>query len=112
MLAERVPAEQALAWGLVNRVVATTADSPIALVAPRRRTDALLRGTKRSSTRGRTADGRAARTRGAIQQEMAGSQDFLEGVTPSCEKRPATFGDAECARRGHGAVLDSAAAMA
>src|SRR5215203_3646649 len=57
MLGERVPARQALEWGLINRV---HADDELELEA-------------------------------SIQQEMAGSDDFAEGVAAFVQKRPARF---------------------
>src|SRR5690349_9228528 len=96
MLGERIPARQALEWGLVNRV---TADEDF-----ERDVDALAHrlasgptgsyaGTKRqlnSWLYGRMDDQLALEA--DIQQESAESGDFLEGVQAFLEKRPARFG--------------------
>ena len=95
MLGERVPARQALEWGLVNQVhpddeltakaealVDRLADGPTASYA----------GTKRQLNRwvySGMHDQLALEAR--IQQEMAQSDDFLEGVTAFVEKRQARF---------------------
>jgi 2-(1,2-epoxy-1,2-dihydrophenyl)acetyl-CoA isomerase len=96
MLGERVSAAQAADWGLINRVVADDAFAD--------ETDALLdrlasgpttsyAGTKRQlnawlfSRMDAQLDLEAT-----IQQEMAGSDDFVEGVTAFAEKRAARFG--------------------
>ncbi len=57
-----------------------------------RRADALLRGHQAPAQQlAVRADGRAARARGQIQQEMAGSDDFVEGAMAFVQKRPARF---------------------
>ena len=95
MLGERVPARQALEWGLVNRVY------PDAELEAE--TDALIdrlaagptrsyAGTKRQLNRwvyGGMHDQLALEAQ--IQQEMALSGDFLEGVAAFVEKRQARF---------------------
>lgn len=95
MLGERVAAGRALEWGLVNRVVddAQLGDETAALAArlaggPTRS----YAGTKRQlnnwlySRMGEQLDLEAR-----IQQEMAGSADFVEGATAFVEKRQARF---------------------
>jgi 2-(1,2-epoxy-1,2-dihydrophenyl)acetyl-CoA isomerase len=95
LLGERVPAEQALAWGLVNRVVpderlgdelrelaGRLAEGPTRAYA----------GAKRqlnASVYPRLAEQLELEAR--IQREMAGSDDFLEGVTAFLEKREPRF---------------------
>jgi 2-(1,2-epoxy-1,2-dihydrophenyl)acetyl-CoA isomerase len=95
MLGERLPATQALAWGLINRVVpdARLAEETGALAArlaggPTRS----YAGTKRQLNNWlfpRMAEQLELEAR--IQQEMAGSDDFLEGAMAFVEKRSARF---------------------
>ena len=95
MLGERVGAEQAVAWGLANRVFPDAGF--------REEADALLdrlaagptrsyAGTKRQLNRWMYAgmDDQLA-LEADIQQEVAASADFLEGVTAFVGKRPAEF---------------------
>jgi 2-(1,2-epoxy-1,2-dihydrophenyl)acetyl-CoA isomerase len=98
MLGERVPAAQALEWGLINRVV-SDADFAGEVAALRDRLAAgptrSYAGTKRQLNHwlyprmeeqlGLEAD---------IQQEMVASGDFAEGVAAFIEKRQAAFGGA------------------
>lgn len=96
MLGERVPARQALEWGLVNQVhpddeLAARADELIDRLAAG--PTASYAGTKRQLNRWVYAgmhDQLALEAQ--IQQEMAQSDDFLEGVTAFVEKRQARFG--------------------
>jgi 2-(1,2-epoxy-1,2-dihydrophenyl)acetyl-CoA isomerase len=95
MLGERVTAPQALEWGLVNRVVPDDA-----LVTE---TESLGRrlaagptqsyaGTKRQLNA--TVFGRLEEQlelEADVQQEMAGSSDFVEGVSAFVAKRQAVF---------------------
>jgi 2-(1,2-epoxy-1,2-dihydrophenyl)acetyl-CoA isomerase len=95
MLGERVPAVQALEWGLVNRVVpdAALADE-VATLAKR-----LAAGPTRSyaGTKRLVNNWLYARMpeqldlEARIQQEMSGNEDFLEGALAFVEKRPARF---------------------
>ena len=95
MLGERIPAAQALEWGLVNRVVAD--DAFAAEVAALR--DRLAAGPTRSyaGTKRQLNHWLYARMdeqlelEADIQQEMAGSPDFVEGVTAFVQKRPPAF---------------------
>ena len=95
MLGDRVPAAQALEWGLVNRVVpdGELQDAGNAIV------DRLAAGptgsyagTKRQINRW-VYDGMHDQLalEAQIQQERALSSDFFEGVTAFVEKRPARF---------------------
>jgi 2-(1,2-epoxy-1,2-dihydrophenyl)acetyl-CoA isomerase len=95
MLGERVPARQALEWGLVNRVVADDEfDAEIDALAERLATGptASYAGTKRQLNAWMFArmDEQLA-LEGAIQQEAAASGDFAEGVQAFLERRPARF---------------------
>jgi 2-(1,2-epoxy-1,2-dihydrophenyl)acetyl-CoA isomerase len=95
MLGERVPAPKALEWGLINRVV--PAD------ALRHEADALADRLAAGPTRSYAGTKRQlnawlySRMReqleleASIQQEMAASGDFAEGVAAFIEKRPARF---------------------
>jgi 2-(1,2-epoxy-1,2-dihydrophenyl)acetyl-CoA isomerase len=98
MLGERVPAAQALEWGLINRVVADAAfaDEVAAL------RDRLASGPTKSYAGSKRQLNHWLYARmeeqlefeAEIQQEMAASGDFAEGVAAFIEKRPATFGGA------------------
>ena len=96
MLGERIPAAQALDWGLVNRVVPD--DAFAGEVAALR--DRLAAGPTRSYAGSKRQLNHWLYARmdaqleleADIQQEMAGSPDFAEGVAAFIEKRPPTFG--------------------
>ena len=95
MLGERVPAPQAREWGLINRV---SADDTFESDA-----DALLERLAAGPTRayagakrqlngwiyGRMHD--QLELEAAVQQELAGSEDFAEGVAAFVERRPPRF---------------------
>jgi 2-(1,2-epoxy-1,2-dihydrophenyl)acetyl-CoA isomerase len=95
MLGERVSAAQALDWGLINRVVADDAfaDEVAAL------RDRLAAGPTRSYAGAKRQLNAWLYARmdeqleleADIQQEMAGSPDFYEGVAAFVEKRQAVF---------------------
>ena len=95
MLGERIPARRALEWGLVNRVAADDAFAA--------ESDALLERLAAGPTRayagikrqlnawmyGRMAE--QLELEASVQQEMAGSGDFAEGVAAFLERRAALF---------------------
>jgi 2-(1,2-epoxy-1,2-dihydrophenyl)acetyl-CoA isomerase len=95
MLGERVPAAQALEWGLINRVIADAALREEAAALAGRLAAGPTRsyaGTKRlvnSWMFARMDEQLDLEAR--IQQEMAGNEDFLEGALAFVEKRPARF---------------------
>jgi 2-(1,2-epoxy-1,2-dihydrophenyl)acetyl-CoA isomerase len=95
LLAERIPAGQALDWGMVNRVVSdaelisatTTLAEKLACGAPG--SYAAIKQTLNESawpTLRQLLDLEAL-----LQQERAASDDFMEGVTAFLQKRPANF---------------------
>ena len=95
LLGERLGAEQALEWGLINRVVPDdrlreeVATLAARLAAGPTRSYA---GTKRQLNNwlySRMAEQLELEAR--IQREMADSDDFLEGAMAFAEKRPARF---------------------
>ena len=95
MLGERLPAARALEWGLINRVVPDerlleeTAALAARMAAGPTRSYA---GTKRQLNNwlySRMEEQLELEAR--IQQEMAESEDFLEGAMAFVEKRPARF---------------------
>lgn len=96
MLGERVTATQAVAWGLINRAVpdAELADEVAAL------RDRLASGPTRSYAGSKRQLNHWLYARmdeqldleAQIQQEMAASGDFAEGVAAFVEKRTPTFG--------------------
>jgi 2-(1,2-epoxy-1,2-dihydrophenyl)acetyl-CoA isomerase len=95
MLGERIPAAKALEWGLVNRVVADDAfDAEVAGLR-----DRLAAGPTRSYAGAKRQLNNWLYARmdeqlaleAQVQQEMAGSPDFYEGVAAFLEKRPAKF---------------------
>ncbi len=95
MLGERLPAQQALQWGLINRVVPDErlAEESAALAAR------LAAGPTRSyaGTKRQLNNWLYSRMHeqleleAQIQREMAGSDDFLEGAMAFVEKRPTRF---------------------
>jgi 2-(1,2-epoxy-1,2-dihydrophenyl)acetyl-CoA isomerase len=96
MLGERIPAPQALAWGLINRV---SPDDAFAADA-----DALLERLAAGPTRAYAGAKRQLNgwiygrmheqleLEAAVQQELDGSEDFSEGVAAFVERRTAVFG--------------------
>jgi 2-(1,2-epoxy-1,2-dihydrophenyl)acetyl-CoA isomerase len=95
MLGEPVSAPQALEWGLVNRVVPDDALVTEAEGLARRIAAGPTQsyaGTKRqlnAAVYGRLDE--QLELEAVIQQEMAGSGDFVEGVSAFVQKRRAVF---------------------
>jgi 2-(1,2-epoxy-1,2-dihydrophenyl)acetyl-CoA isomerase len=95
MLGERLPAARALEWGLINRVVpdGSLRDEAASLAArlaagPTRS----YAGTKRQLNNwlySRMAE--QLELEATVQQEMAGSEDFVEGALAFVQKRPTRF---------------------
>ena len=95
MLGERIAAPKALEWGLINRVVSdeTLVDDAGALA------DRLAKGPTRSyaGTKQQLNAWQFSRMEAqleleaSLQQEMVGSQDFIEGVSAFVEKREPRF---------------------
>jgi 2-(1,2-epoxy-1,2-dihydrophenyl)acetyl-CoA isomerase len=95
MLGERLPAGKALEWGLINRVVADdrlqaeTAALAARLAAGPTRSYA---GTKRQLNNWLYSSmDEQLELEAQIQQEMAGSDDFVEGAMAFIERRPTRF---------------------
>jgi 2-(1,2-epoxy-1,2-dihydrophenyl)acetyl-CoA isomerase len=95
MLGERVPAEQALQWGLVNRVVPNERlQEEVAALTGR-----LASGPTRSYAAAKLQLNNWLYTNMAeqldlearLQGEMVETDDFMEGVMSFLEKRPARF---------------------
>jgi 2-(1,2-epoxy-1,2-dihydrophenyl)acetyl-CoA isomerase len=95
MLGERVPAPQALEWGLITKVVADDAfEQAVDELAAKLATGPTraYAGIKRQLNAwafGRMED--QLDLEASIQQESAASGDFVEGVRAFLEKRPAAF---------------------
>jgi 2-(1,2-epoxy-1,2-dihydrophenyl)acetyl-CoA isomerase len=96
MLGERIPAPQALEWGLINRVISDGAfDAEVdalgaRLAAGPTRAYAAVKYQLNSWLFERMEE--QLDLEKGVQQEMAESGDFLEGVTAFLQKRPAKFG--------------------
>jgi 2-(1,2-epoxy-1,2-dihydrophenyl)acetyl-CoA isomerase len=95
MLGERIPARQALEWGLINRVVAddelqgTTEELADRLAAGPTRSYA---GSKRQLNHWQFARMREQlELEATVQAELARTPDFIEGVTAFVQKRPPRF---------------------
>jgi 2-(1,2-epoxy-1,2-dihydrophenyl)acetyl-CoA isomerase len=95
MLGERLPAPKALDWGLINRVVPDGSLREEAAALAARMAAGPTRsyaGAKRQLNNwlyARMEEQLELEAR--VQQEMAGSEDFLEGALAFAEKRPARF---------------------
>jgi 2-(1,2-epoxy-1,2-dihydrophenyl)acetyl-CoA isomerase len=95
LLGERIPAARALEWGLINRVVADEAfDAEVTELVDRLAAGPTrsYAGTKRQLNRWlyeRMGD--QLEFEAQIQQEMAASGDFAEGVLAFIQKRSAEF---------------------
>ena len=96
MLGERVPAPQALEWGLINRVAADDAFEAEAdelgarLAAGPTRAYAGIKRQLNAWAFARMDE--QLDLEAEIQQESAASGDFVEGVSAFLQKRPAAFG--------------------
>jgi 2-(1,2-epoxy-1,2-dihydrophenyl)acetyl-CoA isomerase len=94
LLAERVPAQQALAWGLVNRVVADTALLGEAeTIAARLAAGPAAIGMTRQlmlSAIDRALEPQLVEER-EVQRRAGATADFREGVAAFLDKRPARF---------------------
>jgi 2-(1,2-epoxy-1,2-dihydrophenyl)acetyl-CoA isomerase len=95
MLGERLGAAQALEWGLINRVCADARLPEEAAALAGRLAAGPTRsyaGTKRQLNNWLYARmDEQLELEARIQQEMAGSEDFVEGATAFIEKRSARF---------------------
>ena len=95
MLGERVPAARALEWGLINRVVADDAfDDEVRGLTQRLATGPTrsYAGTKRQLNSWLYSGmSKQLELEAEIQQEMAATGDFAEGVTAFLQKRAAGF---------------------
>jgi 2-(1,2-epoxy-1,2-dihydrophenyl)acetyl-CoA isomerase len=95
LLGERVGADQALAWGLVNRVVPAdvlpeeAAALGARLAAGAGRAQAAVKRQMNAWALGRMRDQLDLEAR--LQQELAATEDFREGVAAFTEKRPPRF---------------------
>jgi 2-(1,2-epoxy-1,2-dihydrophenyl)acetyl-CoA isomerase len=95
LLGERLPAPSALDWGLINRVVPDEELIPAAqaltlrLAAGPTRSYAGAKQALNAWLYGRMDDQLELEAR--LQQEMAGSSDFAEGVAAFAEKRSPSF---------------------
>jgi 2-(1,2-epoxy-1,2-dihydrophenyl)acetyl-CoA isomerase len=95
MLGERLSADRAAEWGLINRVVPEAEfDAEVAAIVAKLAAGptASYAGTKRQLNAwvyGRLDEQLALEA--AIQQEMAGTADFVEGVMAFAQKRGAAF---------------------
>lgn len=95
MLGERLPARKALEWGLINQVVADgRLDAEVATLADRlaagpTRAYAGIKRELNNWLYARMPEQLELEAR--TQQEMARTEDFVEGVSAFLQKRPASF---------------------
>jgi len=95
LLGSKLPAPQALDWGLINRVAADdafAAESDALLERLANGPTLAYAGAKRQLNHwlyGRMAE--QLEFEAAVQQELVGSPDFAEGVAAFVERRPAVF---------------------
>jgi len=95
MLGERLGAARALEWGLINRVVSDAILQQEAAALASRLASGPTRAYAASKRQlnnwmySRMAEQLELEAR--IQQEMSGSEDFVEGASAFIEKRPARF---------------------
>jgi len=98
MLGERLPAAKALEWGLINRVVADEQlEQEVAALAARMAAGPTrsYAGSKRQLNNWLYARiDEQLELEAKIQQEMAGSDDFVEGAMAFVQKRPPRFSGA------------------
>jgi 2-(1,2-epoxy-1,2-dihydrophenyl)acetyl-CoA isomerase len=96
MLGERIPAEKALEWGLINRVVPDgTFEAEVEALTTRLASGPTrsYAGTKRALNNWLYARmDEQLELEADIQQEMAATGDFIEGVSAFVSKRDARFG--------------------
>jgi 2-(1,2-epoxy-1,2-dihydrophenyl)acetyl-CoA isomerase len=95
MLGERISAPQALEWGLINRVVADARlEQEVAALAARLAAGPTraYAGTKRQLNQWQYARmAEQLELEAEIQQEMAGTEDFLEGAMSFAQRRAPRF---------------------
>lgn len=95
MLGERVPAQQALDWGLVNQVVADDELESVSTALLERLANGPTRsyaGAKRLLNRRMYADlAGQLDAEAEAQRDQGRSKDFIEGVIAFVEKRPPNF---------------------
>ena len=94
MLGERVPAEQALEWGLINEIVPDDRldDEATSLLEKLASGPTSYAGSKRLLNRRMYADlAGQLDAEAEAQREQGRSADFVEGVLAFVEKRPPNF---------------------